>query len=75
LENFSINELKQIVDNLRNQFAEVIVILKSKTKKGNYVVVGVSQNLQGKYSALDIFKSLPESPKGGGNKNLAQGRY
>jgi alanyl-tRNA synthetase len=75
LQDFTMPELKQLVDDYRNQFADSIVILKSQTAHGNFIVVGVSASLQQNYSAIEIFKNLPEKPKGGGNKNLAQGKF
>jgi len=75
LQDFTMPELKQLVDDYRNQFTDSIVILKSQTAHGNFIVVGVSASLQQNYSAIEIFKNLPENPKGGGNKNLAQGKY
>jgi len=75
LTDFTMVELKQLVDEYRNRFDDVVVILKSRSPKGNFVVVGVSPRLQQTHSAIDIFKQLPEKPKGGGNQNLAQGKF
>jgi alanyl-tRNA synthetase len=75
VKDFNINDLKTLADQLRNKFDNLIVILKSQSAANNFLVVAVSENLQNDYSALEIFKALPEKPRGGGNKNLAQGKY
>lgn len=71
----SIKDMKTLVDDYKNKFEEIIIILTSENTEGNYVVVGVSEKLQSNYSAIEIFKELPISPKGGGNLSLAQGKF
>ncbi|WP_027063393.1 alanine--tRNA ligase [Mesoplasma seiffertii] len=72
----TIKDLKELSDQFRNKFADVIVILTSTTNGENYLVVGVSESLQDRFKAIDIFKAMKDlNPKGGGNANLAQGKY
>ncbi|ATZ18509.1 alanyl-tRNA synthetase [Williamsoniiplasma somnilux] len=72
----NIADLKQLADELRNKFADLILILGSETENDNFIVVAVSRSLQNKYRAIDIFNNLKEfTTKGGGNANLAQGKY
>ncbi|KAF5295808.1 hypothetical protein FQA39_LY12981 [Lamprigera yunnana] len=78
------NELNQILKDsaLEAQIKEIkniavskdnLITIKDKTDNGNFIVVSVSKELQDSHSAIEIFKSLPEQPKGGGNPSLAQG--
>ncbi|AJM71580.1 alanine--tRNA ligase [Mycoplasma yeatsii] len=72
----TIKDLKQLADELRNKFKDLIVILASQTGETNFIVVAVSESLQSKYKAIDIFNNLEGlETKGGGNSNLAQGKY
>ncbi|WFQ92079.1 Alanine--tRNA ligase [Mycoplasma feriruminatoris] len=72
----NIKDLKQLADDLRNKFNDLIVILLSSTDENNFIVVAVSQSLQDKYKAIDIFNNLEGyETKGGGNANLAQGKF
>ncbi|SYV96531.1 Alanine--tRNA ligase [Mycoplasma putrefaciens] len=72
----TIKDLKQLADDLRNKYNDLIVILASQTSDTNFIVVGVSESLQSKYKAIDIFNNLEGlETKGGGNANLAQGKY
>ncbi|AVP49658.1 alanine--tRNA ligase [Williamsoniiplasma luminosum] len=69
-------ELKILADELRNTFDDVIVILLSESNQGNFIVVAVSEKLQGQYPAIEVFKNMPGiKTKGGGNHNLAQGKF
>jgi len=69
------SDLKTLADIFRNKYDDLIVILFSQTKDSNFVVVAVGESLQDQYKAIDIFKNLEVHPKGGGNANLAQGKY
>ncbi|QIN46984.1 alanine--tRNA ligase [Mycoplasma capricolum] len=72
----NIKDLKQLADDLRNKYNDLIVILLSSTNENNFIVVAVSQSLQNKYKAIDIFNNLEGyETKGGGNANLAQGKF
>ncbi|ATZ21147.1 alanine--tRNA ligase [Mesoplasma coleopterae] len=71
----NIKDMKTLVDEYKNKFEKVIIILTSENTDGNFVVVGVSEKLQLEHSAIEIFKNLPISPKGGGNASLAQGKF
>ncbi|AVN63988.1 alanine--tRNA ligase [Mesoplasma florum] len=71
----NIKDMKNLVDEYKNKFEKLIIILTSETEEGNFVVVGVSEKIQNEYSAIEIFKNLPISPKGGGNSSLAQGKF
>ncbi|PPE06057.1 alanine--tRNA ligase [Williamsoniiplasma lucivorax] len=72
----NMQELKMLADQLRNQFAEVIIILMSESEQGNFIIVAVSETLQDKYPAIDLFKNMPGiKTQGGGNKHLAQGKF
>lgn len=72
----NLNDLKQLADQLRNQFADVIIILGSETSTDNFIIVSVSDEIKHLYPAIEIFKNLTEvTTKGGGNANLAQGKY
>ncbi|WP_026389253.1 alanine--tRNA ligase [[Acholeplasma] multilocale] len=72
----TIKDLKELADQLRNKFEDLIVILGSETNGEGFLVVGVSESIQDKFKAIDIFKNIKEvNAKGGGNANLAQGKY
>ncbi|ATZ21853.1 alanine--tRNA ligase [Mesoplasma tabanidae] len=71
----SIKDMKTLVDEYKNKFEKIIIILTSENIEGNFVVVGVSDQLQAEYPAIEIFKKLPLTPKGGGNASLAQGKF
>ncbi|ASZ09379.1 alanine--tRNA ligase [Mesoplasma chauliocola] len=75
VDGLNIKDMKTLVDEFKNKFNELIIILTSENTEGNFVVVGVSESLQESYPAIKIFKELPVSPKGGGNASLAQGKY
>jgi len=71
----SMSDLKTLADVFRNKYDDLIVILFSQSNDDNFVVVAVSESLQDQYKAIEIFKNLAVHPKGGGNANLAQGKY
>lgn len=72
----SIQELKQLADQFRNKFSDLIIILGSENKDNNFIVVGVSESLQKSHPAIEIFKKIPNlKTQGGGNAKLAQGKY
>lgn len=73
--NLSMSDLKTLADVFRNKYDDLIVILFSQSNNDNFVVVAVSESLQDQYKAIEIFKNLAVHPKGGGNANLAQGKY
>jgi alanyl-tRNA synthetase len=65
-------EIRQLEINKAN----LIVILTSESGDNNFIVVAVSPSLQKTHSAIEIFKNLGEyKTQGGGNANLAQGKY
>lgn len=69
-------DLKELADKLRSQYDEVVVILGSQTAKTGFLVVAISPTLATKYSALEIFRTLPGyRTTGGGNRTFAQGKY
>ncbi|WP_031542226.1 alanine--tRNA ligase [Mesoplasma photuris] len=71
----NIKDLKNLADDLRNKFENLIVILASEGEDESFLVVAVSESIQNEHKAIDIFKNLPLNAKGGGNANLAQGKY
>lgn len=72
--NLSIPDLKTLIDVYKNQYSQLIIIIYSKFESNTFVVVGVSQDIQDEYKAIDIFNNLSPKPQGGGNVSLAQGK-
>ncbi|WP_338972811.1 alanine--tRNA ligase [Spiroplasma endosymbiont of Panorpa germanica] len=74
--NLEVKAIKALIDNLINKHKDVIVIVTSQINGENVLAVGVSDSLNTKFPAIDIFKNYKNlSPKGGGNKFFAQGKY
>ncbi|AXK51002.1 alanine--tRNA ligase [Spiroplasma alleghenense] len=75
-EELEIKAIKSLIDFLINQHKDIIVIISSKTNGENVLAVGVSDVINEKFPAIEIFKNYKNlSPKGGGNKFFAQGKY
>lgn len=71
-----LRDLKELADKLRSQYDDLVVILGSQTAKTGFLVVAISPTLTARYSALEIFRTLPGyQTTGGGNRTFAQGKY
>ena len=73
LENQGPNQLREMIDNLKNKLKTAVIILASINEGKASFAVGVTDDLTSKIDAGEIAKYLGESVngKGGGRKNMA----
>ena len=76
LKGISAKELKNYIDKALKDINNIIVILLSTFEDKVTLVIGVSNDLNGKYNAVDLVRAstpLLGGKGGGGKSNLAQG--
>ena len=73
VDSVEVNELREMIDNLKEKFESAVIILGSHTNNKASFAVGVTDNLTKEIKAGDIAKLLGETVggKGGGRDNMA----
>ena len=73
VDSVEVNELREMIDNLKEKFESAVIILGSHTNSKASFAVGVTDNLTKEIKAGDIAKLLGETVggKGGGRDNMA----
>lgn len=77
LDSIQPNQLREIADNIRNQYKDIVLLLISKDLEKGKVnfIVAVSQSLTDRFKASDIAKQIASifGGSGGGKYDMAQG--
>ncbi len=65
--------LRAIIDRYKNQMVSGIAMVTNSLDGKMSVLIGVTEDLTSRWSALDLLKKVLQNPKGGGRPDFAQG--